>query len=274
MSSHGKVTVITGASSGFGREAALLAAKRGYRVVAAARRVERLEELVREIEAQGGTAVAMPCDVTKSEDLQRVVDRALAEYGRIDVLVNNAGVPLSQGFIDAPVDDLRRQWDTNTTSVLELTKRALPALAESKGVVINISSLASRASVPFWGVYFPTKVAVSSLSDALRRELMAVGVRVANVEPGPFDTEFGQRAGMASPDQQSGLDPTLVATTIVELMERPRRLAVVPGWMRPLGLIMGGLARGLPDVIDAVFALRARFKRRNLPKVAVSSGRE
>jgi short-subunit dehydrogenase len=269
MAPHGKVAIITGASSGFGREAALLAAKRGYRVVAAARRVERLEELVREIMSQGGTAVAVPCDVTKSEDLQHVVDRALAEYGRIDVLVNNAGVPLSKGFIDASIDDLRRQWDTNTTSVLELTKRALPALAASKGVVINISSLASRASVPFWGVYFPTKVAMSSLSDALRRELMVLGVRVANVEPGPFNTEFGQRAGMAAPDQQLGLDPTLVATTILELMERPRRLVVVPGWMRPLGLVQGGLARGLPDVIDAVFWLLAKVKQRRgtLPPV-------
>lgn len=105
MSSRGKVTIITGASSGFGRDTALLAAQRGYHVVAAARRVERLEALVREIKTQGGTAVAVPCDVTKSDDLQQLVDRALEEYGRIDVLVNNAGVPLTKGFIESSVDD-------------------------------------------------------------------------------------------------------------------------------------------------------------------------
>ncbi len=275
MAPSGKVAIITGASSGFGRDAALLAAQRGYRVVVAARREEKLNTLVQEIFQQGGTALAVPCDVTKSADLQRLVDQALEHYGRIDVLVNNAGVPLKTGFIDTPVDDLRGQWETNVLSIVELTKRALPALAESKGVVINISSIAARASVPGWGLYYPTKVAASSISDALRRELMPLGVRVANVEPGPFNTEFGQRAGMVQPGQTSGLDPMLVARTIVELIERPRRLVVVPGWMHPLALVMGGLSRGLPDLIDGVFWLIAQVKRRNgVPKVAVSGDKE
>lgn len=275
MASEGKVTIITGASSGFGRDTALLAAQRGYRVVAAARREDRLNDLVREIEAAGGVALAVPCDVTKPDDLQRLVDQALAEYGRIDVLVNNAGVPLKKNFIDSSVDDLRGQWETNVLSIVELTKRALPALAESQGVVINISSIASRTSVPGWGLYFPTKVAASSISDALRRELMPLGVRVAVVEPGPFNTEFGQRAGMVQPGQTLGLNPLLVARTIVDLMERPRRLVVVPGWMRPLALVSGGLSRGLPDLIDGVFWLIAQVNRRNgVPNVTVGGGKE
>lgn len=271
MASHGKVAIITGASSGFGRDAASLAAQRGYRVVVAARREEKLNTLVQEIEAAGGTALAVPCDVNKSADLQRLVDQTLTEYGRIDVLVNNAGVPLSKNFIDSSVDELRGQWETNVLSIVELTKRALPALAETKGVVINISSIAARASVPGWGLYYSTKVAASSISDTLRRELMPLGVRVAIVEPGPFNTEFGQRAGMVRPGQTSGLDPMLVARTIVDLMERPRRLVVVPGWMHPLALVLGGLSRGLPDLIDGVFWLRAQIKRRSgVPNVTVS----
>jgi short-subunit dehydrogenase len=252
-----------------------LAAQRGYRVVVAARREDKLNALVQEIAQQGGAALAVPCDVTKSDDLQRLVDQALEHFGRIDVLVNNAGVPLSKGFIDSSLDELRGQWKTNVLSIVELTKRALSALAETKGVVINISSIAARASVPGWGLYYPTKVAASSISDALRRELMTLGVRVANVEPGPFNTEFGQRAGMVQPGQTSGLDPMLVARTIVDLMERPRRLVVVPGWMHPLALMMGGLSRGLPDLIDGVFWVIAQLKRRNgVPKVTGSGGKE
>lgn len=267
MSSNGKVVVVTGASSGIGREVALIAAQRGYRVVAGARRVERLNELIEEIVMQGGDAVAVPCDVTKSEDLQRLVDTAVQRYRRIDVLVNNAGVPLKQGFIDASPEDLRQQWDTNTTSIVELTKRALPALAGSQGAVINISSIASRASLPGWGIYYPSKVAASSISDMLRRELMQVGVRVSTVEPGPFNTEFQSRSG-GTPNRSFALDPAIVASAIVDLIERPRRLVVVPGWMRPLAVIMEGLSRGLPDLIDGAFWLIAAVKRRRgVPQV-------
>ena len=134
MSSQGKVAIITGASSGFGRDAALLAAQRGYRVVVAARREERLNELVHEITGQGDTALAVPCDVTKSDDLQQLVDQTLQHFGQIDVLVNNAGVPLSKGFIDSSVDDLREQWETNVLSIVELTKRALPALPNPRAL--------------------------------------------------------------------------------------------------------------------------------------------
>lgn len=270
MATDGKVVIITGASSGFGREAAEIAARRGYRVVAAARRVERLNNVVEQIRSEGGDAIAVPCDVTKSDDLQRLVDAGLEQYGRIDILVNNAGVPLDKGFIDAPVEDLRRQWETNVVSVVELTKRALPALAESKGVVINISSIAGRASIPGWGLYYSTKVAVSSVSDTLRRELMQVRVRVSNVEPGPFNTEFSQRAG-GSPDKPFGLDPTIVATTIVALFERPHRVVVVPGWMRPLAMMMGFLSYSLPDLIDGMFSLVAKVKQRNgVPSITVA----
>ncbi|MBC8161243.1 MAG: SDR family NAD(P)-dependent oxidoreductase, partial [Roseiflexaceae bacterium] len=94
MDTHGKVMIITGASSGFGRIAAQLAAEQGYRVVVAARRAERLEELVAEIEQHGGAALAVPCDVTIDADQQRLIDTTLERFGQIDVLVNNAGVPL------------------------------------------------------------------------------------------------------------------------------------------------------------------------------------
>jgi short-subunit dehydrogenase len=254
-----KVVIITGASSGFGCETALLAAKRGYRVVLAARRAERLMELAKQIENDGGTVVAVPCDVTKGEDQQRLIDAALQEYGQIDILVNNAGVPLAQGFIDASLDDLRRQWETNVLSIVELTKRALPALIATRGIVINISSLASRMSLPGWGLYFPTKVAASSLSDTLRRELMPYGIRVCIVEPGPFQTEFYLRAG-TPPEQNFGLPPEWVSRSIVRLFEHPKRMTVVPSWMRPFGALIDALMRSLPGSVDLVFWIRTKLR--------------
>ncbi len=256
-----KVVIITGASSGFGRLAAIEAARRGYRVVASARRAERLTDLVREIEERGGSAIAVPGDVTNSDDQQRLIDAALERFGRIDALVNNAGVPLPGGFADSSLADLRRQWDTNVTSLIELTKRALPALQESRGTVINVGSLAGNFSLPGWGLYYPTKVAVRSVSDALRRELKPLGVTVSLVEPGPFRTEFAHRAGLSRPES-FGLRPEPAARAIVQLIERPRRLRVLPRWLWLPTAVGAALVRLLPGVVDLAIALYLRRRQR------------
>lgn len=251
MQSNTKVMIITGASSGFGRIAAAMAAAQGYRVVVAARRAERLNELVGEIERSGGVALAVPCDVTKDTDQQNLVDTALERFGRIDVLVNNAGVPLDANFTDSSVEELRRQWDTNVMSLVLLTKRALPALTAAKGVIINVGSTAGHFSIPGMGTYFTTKVSVRSLSDTLRRELSASGVRVALVEPGPYATEFGERAGSSA--FSNALPPEQVARVIVRLAEHPRAVAIVPWYFGPLVQIGGALATALPGVVDLMF---------------------
>lgn len=266
-----KVMVITGASSGFGELAARMAADRGYRVVVTARRAERLNDLVQTIETKGGVALAVPGDVTNAEDQQRLIDRTIERFGRIDVLVNNAGLPLPEDFTNSPVDELRRQWTTNTTSLIELTKRALPALIEARGVVINIGSTASHFSVPGWGLYFPSKAAVASISDALRRELRPHGVKVCLVEPGPYRTEFAERAGASTEQSQMfGLPPQQVVSAILRLAERPRRLAVVPFWLGPLVHLGGGLMRLLPGLVDLVFWLNARRQQRQRQPAATT----
>lgn len=260
MPKQDRVVIVTGASSGIGEQTAEAAAARGYRVVVAARRVERLNDLVTRIEAAGGTALAVPCDVTQEDDQQRLIDATLREYSRIDILINNAGVPLPGGFADSSLDDLRRQWQTNVMSLVELTKRALPSLIETHGMVINIGSIAGHFSMPGWGLYYPTKVAVASISDALRRELGPLGVRVCLVEPGPFQTEFPQRAGM-SPNVSFGLDPQQVVAAILRLFERPRRLVIVPWWTYPFVVLTSGLVRALPGVVDVFFRLVARRRK-------------
>ena len=262
-----KVMVITGASSGFGRIAAVMAAQQGYRVVVAARRAERLHDLVAEIERNGGAALAVPCDVTKDADQQNLVDTTLAHFGRLDVLVNNAGVPLDSGFVDSSVEELRRQWDTNVLSLVTLTKRATAALIASQGVIINIGSTAGHMSIPGMGTYFSTKVSVRSLSDTLRRELRAHGVRVSLVEPGPYATEFGERAG--AKEFAAGLPPEQVARVIVQLAEHPRAVAVVPWYFGPLVNIGGTIEAVVPWLVDLIFFA---IGKRNLRKQAESNG--
>lgn len=268
MTVNKKVMVITGASSGFGRITAVMAADKGYRVVVAARRAERLHELVAEIEGRGGVALAVPCDITKSEDQRNLIDTTLAHFGQLDVLVNNAGVPIKGSFVDTTVDELRRQWETNVVSLLTLTKLATPALIDAQGVVINIGSTASHFSIPGWGTYFSTKVSVRSLSDTLRRELRAYGVRVSLVEPGPFATEFSDRAGM-SPG--GGLPPEAVAQVIVRLAERPRRIVIVPWFFGPLVRVGGAITSLLPGLVDLIFFV---IGRRKLRQEAIERGQQ
>ena len=259
-----KVVIITGASSGFGYLTAIEAGRRGYKLVVTARRAKRLQELVAQIEQYGGTVLAVPGDINDDAHQEALIEQTLARYGRIDILVNNAGLPLPGNFSQSSLSDLRRQWDTNTTSIVMLTKRALPELVRSKGTVITVSSSISRFSIPSWGLYAPSKVAASSISDALRRELAPLGVAVCTVEPGPYNTEFGQRAGQPD-DQVFGFHPQPVANAIVRLFERPRRLTVLPLWLRPLLAVGSGVVRGLPDVVDLLFLLGARLRQRQQP---------
>ncbi len=256
-----KVAIITGASSGFGLLAALEACRRGHKVVVTARRAERLEELVGKAAGLPGEIVAVAGDINDDAHQQALIDTTIERFGRLDVLVNNAGLPLDKSFRESDVSELRRQWDTNTTSVITLTKRALPHLLRSRGTVITVSSSISRFSVPGWGLYSSSKVAASSVSDVLRRELSAYGVRVCTVEPGPYNTEFSHRAGDADNPMWS-LDPQPVAKAMVDLFERPRRLVVMPLVVRPFLAIGGGAIRLLPDVADLIYWLMGRAQRR------------
>ena len=259
LAQNNKVMIITGASSGFGEVTARMAARQGYRLVVTARREDRLKTLVDEITAAGGQARVVVGDITQTDVQRQVIDAAIDGYGGIDVLVNNAGVPLVGGFIDESLDNLRRQWETNVLAMVILTRLALPELMRTRGVVINIGSVAGHFSLPGWGMYFPTKVAVASLSDALRRELQPRGVRVCLVEPGPYQTEFYTKTGSATP---IGLPPEQVARTILRLAARPGRLAIVPFWMGPFVVLGGFLNSALPELADVVFWIMAKLQDR------------
>ncbi|MCB1166346.1 MAG: SDR family oxidoreductase [Leptospiraceae bacterium] len=189
----GKVLVITGASSGMGEATARDLAKKGAKVVLGARRADRLESLVREITEAGGEAVAVATDVTKLDDVKKLVDTAREKFGRVDVLFNNAGLmPLS------PLESLKiEEWDqmidVNMKGTLYGIAAALPYMKEQKsGQIINVSSVYGHIVVATGAVYCATKHAVRAISEGLRQEVKPYNIRVTTISPGAVDTELTQ----------------------------------------------------------------------------------
>jgi short-subunit dehydrogenase len=187
----GQVVIITGASAGIGAETARRLARGGAKVVLNARRQDRLDAIKSEIEAAGGTALAIAGDVTSPEDRERLVQETLKAYGHIDGLVNNAGYGQRGPLEIVSVESIRKNFETNVFSLIALTQLVMPIMrGQSSGTIINISSVAGRIARPFSSVYDATKHALEALSDGMRGELAPFGVRVVIVEPGFIITEF------------------------------------------------------------------------------------
>ena len=186
-----QVIAVTGASSGIGEATALACARAGAAVALAARRAERIEALAERIAAEGGRAIAVPTDVGEEEQAQAFVARAHAELGRLDVLVNNAGVMLLGPIEHAPTEEWRRMIHANVFGVLYCTHAALPLMrAQGSGHIVNVSSVAGRVARAGSGVYNLTKFGVGAFSESLRQEGVAIGVRVTTIEPGAVATEL------------------------------------------------------------------------------------
>ncbi|MRX43864.1 oxidoreductase [Agromyces kandeliae] len=187
-----KTALVTGASSGMGREIALRLAADGYTVYGAARRVERMRDL-----AESGVRV-IGMDVTIDDQVVAAVDRIIAETGRIDVLVNNAGFGLYGAVEDTTMEDVRYQFDVNFFGVARLTQLVLPHMrAQKSGRIVNISSVGGEIYTPLGAYYHATKHALEAWSDALRFEVAQFGIEVVIVRPGLIDTEWS--AIMAAP---------------------------------------------------------------------------
>jgi len=187
-----RVALVTGASSGIGRATALRLSGVGARVVVTARRAERLQELVSEIEGQGGEALALTADVASLDDVRTVTERALEAFGRIDILVNNAGIMPVAPIVEANVEDWTRMVDVNIKGVLHFLSTVVPHMVERRsGHVVSIGSVAGRRPFPGGSVYAATKFAVRALSWGLHLELGHThGIRVTDIQPGLVATEL------------------------------------------------------------------------------------
>ena len=184
-----KVVLITGASAGMGREAAILLAKGGHRVYAGARRMDRMADLA----DHGVTPVEL--DVTNSDDNERVVTQIVDATGRIDVLINNAGFGLYGPVEEIPLDDARYQFEVNLFGVAHLTQLVMPHMrAQGSGRIVNISSVGGKVFSPFGSWYHATKHALEGWSDCLRLEAAPFNIQVVLVQPGLIRTDFGDVA--------------------------------------------------------------------------------
>jgi NADP-dependent 3-hydroxy acid dehydrogenase YdfG len=187
----GQVVAITGASSGIGEATALACARAGAAVSLAARRGDRLAALAGRIESGGGRALAVTADVGDEQQARGFIERTRRELGRLDALVNNAGVMLLGPIHQAPTEEWRRMIDVNVMGVLYCTHAALEAMhGQRSGHIVNVSSVGGRVVGHWSGVYSATKFALGAFTEALRRESMEAGIRVTLIEPGRVETEL------------------------------------------------------------------------------------
>lgn len=194
-----QIVIVTGASSGIGEAIARRLAACGARLVLAARRLDRLKTLAAELDASGTRVEIVGCDVTSAEDRAQLVATALARFGRIDALVNNAGYGQRGPVERVSIDSIRNNFETNVFSLVALTQLVLPHLrAQGHGRIVNIGSVAGRIVRPMSSVYDSTKHALEGINDGLRGELKPFNIDVVLVRPGFIRTEFGQVANAVS----------------------------------------------------------------------------
>ena len=235
-----KVVVVTGASSGIGEATALVLAERGAKVVLGARRVDRLEALVARIVAAGGQAACAPLDVTKRDDLLRIVAFAVERFGRLDVLVSNAGIAPISLFDELRVEDWEAMIDVNLKGVLYGIAAALPVFRrQGAGHFVNVVSTAGLRIVPQQGVYAATKNAVRTLSEGLRQEA-GDKLRVTVVSPGYVRTELTSsmtsptvKAQIAGTSNAIAIPPEAIARAITFAIEQPAEVDVGDIVVRP-----------------------------------------
>jgi NADP-dependent 3-hydroxy acid dehydrogenase YdfG len=238
---EGKVVAITGASSGIGEATALLLAERGATVVLGGRRTERLDKLVDDIRDRGGRAVSLSTDVTRREDLERLVSGAVGEFGRLDVLVSNAGISKIGPMADLDVDGWSAMIDVNLRGVLHGIAAALPIFRrQGQGHFVTTVSTAGLKIVPTMAVYAATKNAVRTLLEGLRQESTDGVVRTTSISPGYVRTELADsvddpqareqiRQGMA----QFAIAPEAVARAVAFAIDQPRDVEIGDITIRP-----------------------------------------
>jgi len=269
-----KVVLITGASAGFGRASAEHLSALGHRVYGTSRRAEFPDS-----GAVGSAPLMIPLDVRDERSVGRAVEFVLTQEGRIDVVVNNAGVGLAGAVEETSVEEGRALFETNFFGVLRVCRAVLPGMrARRSGHVVNVSSLGGLVTIPFQGFYSASKYALESMSDALRMELRPFGVQVTLLEPGDFKTGFTdsrvfaaesgegsvyrercQRAvAVMEQDEQNGADPGQLAELLARIIAAPS-----PRNRYPVGALGQRLAVAARRVVPSALldrALRAVYK--------------
>jgi NAD(P)-dependent dehydrogenase (short-subunit alcohol dehydrogenase family) len=262
-----RVVVVTGASSGIGAATALELVRAGARVVLAARREDALETVARECRSLGGEALVVPTDVTDPAAVDRLADRAVARFGRLDAWVNNAAVGAYGTLTEVPPAEFRRVVEVNLLGVAYGMRSALRQLRRTGGgVIVNNASVLAEVAVPYLASYNASKHGVRGLSDTVRQELRVAGepgIAVCTILPASIDTPFFAHAANHTGRRIAPPPPIypaqIVARTIVSVIRRPRREAYAGGAARLLGLqwrVLPGLTERVLGRYGALVSLR------------------
>lgn len=274
MAKRRDVVVVTGASSGIGRATALEVARRGGLAVIGARRADVLADVARECQSLGGHAVAVPCDVTRELDVERLAAAALSHAGRIDAWINNAGVTLYASLERGPFELHRRVIETNVLGAMLGARAALPIFRrQRRGVLVNVGSVLSKIGHAFVPSYVVSKFAIHGLSEALRVEVAdQPDIHVCTVLPFAVDTPHFEVAGKRIRNAAYALPPTQsperVARAIADLIVRPRRVRYVPRVIE-LGVALHAI---LPRTVERVLLDALRRWHLAEPSQPVTTG--
>jgi NADP-dependent 3-hydroxy acid dehydrogenase YdfG len=232
-----KTAIITGASSGIGAATAKLLNKNGYNVVLAARRIEKLDALSKELDVNHHI---VQTDVTQVADVERLVKESIEKFGAIDVLVNNAGLGMVAPMHEGKLEDWHKMFNVNVNGLLSCIHKALPYLLKSEGTVINIASVAAHEVFPNTVVYCATKHAVNAITIGMRKEFRDK-VKVCNISPGAVQTEFLEQSAVNEQTKQmkdyffnnETLQSEDIAEAILDVLSKPKRVAINEVIIRP-----------------------------------------
>jgi len=223
-----QVVIITGASGGIGESTARAISKRGAITVLAARRMDKLERLSKELDR----SLPIKTDVSEEKSVKNLIDHTLQTYGRIDILINNAGILLYKMLEEASFDEVRRVMDINYFGAVYGSMFVLPIMKKQKsGVIVNVSSIAGKVGLPNIGFYCASKFALTGFSETLRQEVSHLGIRVCTVSPGtvytPMTKEYVDR-GLAKGKKNMPVTPDFVADKIISAIEKKKAHVIIP----------------------------------------------
>ncbi len=256
------VIIITGASSGIGAATARRLARENLCLTLAARRKDRLQEVASDVEKLGSEALIVRTDVTNRSDLHHMLKSTLDRWGRIDVLLNDAGISYDEPLVDLEPDKIRTEVQVNLIALIECTQAVLPVMLEQKsGHIINVASIDGLVATPGSSVYCATKFGVFGFSDSLRRQLRGSGIHVSAFCPGYTPSEITPRLkahveGRPDAPHHPGLMPTsYVADQIARLIHHPRRMVILPqSWS--ILVLVAFLFPGIADAWVSKFKAR------------------
>jgi short-subunit dehydrogenase len=255
----GSRILITGASQGIGKALAEAAARRGGKVLAAARSLELLQDVQKQLQAAGATLEIIQADITHADDRQRMVQAACDRFGGLDILINNAGIGATGHFVEAAPDRLRQIFEVNFFGLTEITRACLPLLKHGqRPAIVNISSIAGRRGIPARSEYSASKFAVEGFSEALRPELAKDGIDVIVVCPGLTQTNFSknmiEQKALLQFDHLRGMSPEEVAEVTLRAIERGSHQVT----LTLKGKLLVLVSRFFPRLADRIAARKVR----------------